>query len=86
MRSSASFVGVLSLAALLGQAFASPSNIRQRDLDSFIAAERVIALQGVLNNIGADGSKVQGASDGIIVASPSKSDPDCNDFLEFPSR
>ncbi|KAJ9492467.1 hypothetical protein VN97_g756 [Penicillium thymicola] len=34
------------------------------------------ALKGILNNIGADGSAVSGASAGIVVASPSKSDPD----------
>lgn len=77
MRSSTSLLAVCSAVSLLGQAFASPSNIRQRDLESFIASERAIALQGVLNNIGDKGSKVQGASKGIIVASPSKADPDC---------
>lgn len=46
-------------------------------LDSFIATESPIALQGVLNNIGADGADASGASAGVVVASPSKSDPDC---------
>ena len=77
MRSSTSFAAVFTAVALLGQSLASPSNIKQRDLDSFIASERAIALQGVLNNIGDKGSKAQGASKGIIIASPSKADPDC---------
>jgi glucoamylase len=45
-------------------------------LDSWLASESSVALQGILNNIGAQGSKVQGAYPGIVVASPSKSDPD----------
>ena len=44
-------------------------------LDSFIAAESPIALQGVLNNIGASGSKAPGASSGIVIASPSTANP-----------
>jgi glucoamylase len=46
-------------------------------LDKFVAAEKKIALQGVLNNIGPDGSRVPGAGAGFVVASPSKVDPDC---------
>lgn len=50
---------------------------RQVDIDAFIQTETPIALQGILNNIGPDGSLVQGASAGIVVASPSNVDPDC---------
>lgn len=46
-------------------------------LDSFIASESPIALQGVLNNIGPAGSKAVGVDSGLVVASPSKMDPDC---------
>ncbi|EME44137.1 glycoside hydrolase family 15 protein [Dothistroma septosporum NZE10] len=45
-------------------------------LESWLAAESSIALQGVLNNTGAGGAKVAGANTGIIVASPSTSNPD----------
>lgn len=45
-------------------------------LTSWLASESPIALQGVLNNVGASGSKAQGAKSGIVVASPSKSNPD----------
>ena len=45
------------------------------ELDTFISTERPIALQGILNNIGANGSLVEGASSGIVVASPSTEDP-----------
>lgn len=52
-------------------------------LNDFIASEGPIALQGVLNNIGAAGSKVAGAAPGLVVASPSKSNPDCKYALPF---
>ncbi|KAF3070979.1 Glucoamylase [Daldinia childiae] len=50
--------------------------ILKRAVDSFIATEEPIALQKLLNNIGSTGSSAQGASAGIVIASPSKSDPD----------
>ncbi|KFY02052.1 hypothetical protein O988_02377 [Pseudogymnoascus sp. VKM F-3808] len=46
------------------------------DVDSFIASESPIAYQGVLNNIGSAGAGASGASAGVVVASPSKTDPD----------
>lgn len=46
-------------------------------LDSWLATESPYALDGVLNNIGANGGKAQGASSGIVVASPNKNNPDC---------
>ncbi|KAJ9249827.1 CAZyme family GH15 and CBM20 [Paecilomyces variotii] len=45
-------------------------------LDSWLATESPYALQGVLANIGPDGADASGASSGIVIASPSKSDPD----------
>jgi hypothetical protein len=45
------------------------------------AIERAIALQGVLDNIGPSGVKVPGAGRGIVIASPSKVDPDCEQPL-----
>ncbi len=65
------FAGFASLAA------AAPSALGARDLTSFIAQERAIALQGVKNNIGPDGSKAPGAGAGFVVASPSRVDPPC---------
>ncbi|KAI8963374.1 carbohydrate-binding module family 20 protein [Daldinia sp. FL1419] len=50
--------------------------ILKRAVDSFIATEEPIALEKLLSNIGSSGSNAQGASDGIVVASPSTSDPD----------
>lgn len=50
---------------------------RQSGLSGFIQSESTASLQGVLNNIGANGTGAAGASSGIVVASPSKSNPDC---------
>ncbi|KAH8704141.1 putative glucoamylase precursor [Talaromyces proteolyticus] len=44
-------------------------------LDSFISNETPIALQGVLNNIGSSGSFSEEVSEGVVIASPSKQDP-----------
>ncbi|KAK3368937.1 family 15 glycosyl hydrolase [Lasiosphaeria ovina] len=44
-------------------------------LDSFVSRERALALQGVLDNIGPNGAKVPGAAAGIVIASPSKVNP-----------
>lgn len=55
-------------------------------LDDFISSESHIALQGVLNNIGYNGAsgpagaKVSVAAPGLVVASPSKANPDCKWF------
>lgn len=45
------------------------------DLGSFITNERPVALQGILDNVGANGSLVQEADAGVVVASPSTDNP-----------
>ncbi|KAF5385939.1 hypothetical protein D9615_002294 [Tricholomella constricta] len=45
-------------------------------VDAFLAAESPIAKANLLANIGPSGSKSQGAKAGIVIASPSKSNPD----------
>jgi glucoamylase len=62
---------------LTGQALTAPS-LQPRDLTSSIAVERPIALQGILNNIGPDGSEAHGASAGVIIASPSTAGQRCS--------
>lgn len=49
---------------------------RADDLDTFVEKQRAISVQGVLNNIGPDGSKASGAGAGVIIASPSTENPD----------
>ena len=77
-------IGIATTASLLTQlSFATPLQFFRRgpratgSLSSFIASESPIALQGVLNNVGAAGPKATGADPGLVVASPSKTDPDC---------
>lgn len=67
--------GGLALSASLGV------SAQDVDVDSFISTERPIALQGALNNIGPDGSEASGAIAGLVVASPSKANPDCEFFI-----
>jgi glucoamylase len=50
---------------------------RQTSIDGFVKSQADVSIKGVLANIGTDGSKAQGASAGIVVASPSRSNPDC---------
>lgn len=50
---------------------------KRADLDSFITSESPIAYKGTLANIGPNGTGAPGASAGIVVASPSQSNPDC---------
>ncbi|KAI0132383.1 1, 4-alpha-D-glucan glucohydrolase [Xylariales sp. AK1849] len=65
-----------AIAAMSVLSLASAASLpRAVDVDSFIALERPIALQGALNNIGPNGSAVQGAAAGYVVASPSKVNP-----------
>ncbi|KAL8693611.1 MAG: hypothetical protein Q9224_003722 [Gallowayella concinna] len=52
------------------------ANGSSSDLNNFIASERSIALQGVLDNIGGIGVKAVGADPGLVIASPSKLNPD----------
>lgn len=46
-------------------------------LDSFIATESPLALNLLLANIGPNGANDQGAASGIVIASPSQTNPDC---------
>ncbi|KAI1084431.1 carbohydrate-binding module family 20 protein [Whalleya microplaca] len=48
----------------------------KRDVDDFVATEEPIALESLLANIGPDGANAPGASAGVVVASPSTSEPD----------
>ncbi|GAP87391.1 putative glycosyl hydrolase family 15 [Rosellinia necatrix] len=66
----------LSVLVACGVANANARCVPQaNDLDGFVEKQRAISLQGVLNNIGPDGSRVPGAGAGVIVASPSTENP-----------
>jgi glucoamylase len=48
----------------------------QTAVDTYIATESPIAKAGLLANIGPSGSKSSGAKAGVVIASPSTSNPD----------
>lgn len=87
MYSLSSFLVVGSLALQTAFGFPNPSRVEQREaellkrsVDSFIATESPIALADMLCNIGSAGACASGASSGIVVASPDKTNPDCKTF------
>lgn len=89
MHSLVSFLGFGALALQTVFAFPDPSRVKQREaellkrsVDSFIATESPIALADLLCNIGSAGACASGASSGIVVASPDKTNPDC-EILHF---
>lgn len=77
---------ILTFALLVPAAVSSavPLSRRQSTLSGFIESENTVALKGVLSNIGPKGSGASGASAGIVVASPSKSNPDCTLRIHTP--
>ena len=48
----------------------------QQNVDSYVQSETPIAKAGVLANIGPNGSKSSGAAPGVVIASPSTTNPD----------
>lgn len=59
------------LLGLVGVTYAQSSLV-----DAYYARESPIAKAGILANVGPLGSKSSGAKSGIVIASPSSSDPD----------
>ncbi|KAK1761126.1 Glucoamylase [Echria macrotheca] len=52
------------------------AEILKRDVDSFIQTQTLYSWDRLLCNIGASGCAASGAASGVVVASPSKSNPD----------
>ncbi|KAJ6585360.1 glucoamylase [Mycena capillaripes] len=63
-------------AVFLSALSACVSVLAQTSVDSYIATESPIAKAGLLANIGPSGSKSQGAKPGVVIASPSTTNPD----------
>ncbi|BDD58087.1 hypothetical protein MAP00_003394 [Monascus purpureus] len=73
----AACLGASNLAQIaVAAATSAESSAASDSLDSWLARETPYALDGILNNIGPDGAKAVGAVSGVVVASPSKSNPD----------
>ncbi|KAH7885421.1 glycoside hydrolase family 15 protein [Phlebopus sp. FC_14] len=62
---------IVSALALCASVWAQSSTV-----DSYITTESPLAQAGVLANIGANGAKSSGAYPGVVIASPSTSNPD----------
>jgi glucoamylase len=73
----ATIVAILSGACPLVDGNPTRFHHKRATLDDYIANESPIAVAGVLNNIGPNGSKVSGAASGLVIASPSKTNPGC---------
>jgi hypothetical protein len=56
-----------------------PTNhlVERATIDDFINVQRQRSMTGVRDNLGPVGAKAPGAPGGILVASPSRSDPNC---------
>lgn len=81
MRFSAS---TFAISVLGVRALAAPNTgLQSRAVGAFVDSERAVALKQALSNIGPDGSRVSGAKAGIVVASPSKTNPNCKSLLEL---
>ncbi|KAI4600542.1 glycoside hydrolase 15 protein [Pestalotiopsis sp. 9143b] len=52
------------------------ADVLKRDVDSFIATEEPIAYAQILCNVGPSGCHASGVGSGLVLASPSQSDPD----------
>ena len=52
-------------------------------LDTWLASESTVARQGILDNIGSAGAYAANAKPGIVLASPSTSDPNCKLFYGY---
>jgi len=89
MNSFTSLLVITSLALQTVLGLPGPSKVVQereaelleRSVDSFIATESPIALADLLCNIGSAGSCVSGASSGLVIASPDRTNPNCDNLL-----
>ncbi|KAJ7451688.1 glucoamylase [Mycena latifolia] len=61
---------------LLSVLFAGVCVLAQTSVDTYVATESPIAKAGMLANIGPSGSKSEGAKAGVVIASPSTTNPD----------
>lgn len=73
--------GLLGPASSFASATPGGKNCEPCGLEKWMQDEEAVAFQGVLNNIGCHSRKVKGAGCGIVVASPSKRDPDCELYI-----
>ena len=71
-----SAMGLASTVSLALLGLCSFARAQTSAADAYVSAESPIAQAGILANIGPSGSKSHGAASGVIIASPSTSNPD----------
>lgn len=73
------FSSILSFGGLAIQSVSGlPGTLEKRvNVDQWIQQELPIARAQLLCNIGPNGCNSAGVASGLVIASPSKSDPDC---------
>lgn len=80
-------LGSIAFQTILGLPGAShvrrEGQLLKRAVDDFVTTEEPIALAELLCNIGANGCNDGGASSGVVIASPSTSDPNCEQIRIF---
>ncbi|KAL1681842.1 glycoside hydrolase family 15 and carbohydrate-binding module family 20 [Schizophyllum commune] len=69
-------MGLASTVSLALLGLCSLARAQTSAADAYVSAESPIAQAGILANIGPSGSKSHGAASGVIIASPSTSNPD----------
>ncbi|KAI5466885.1 putative glucoamylase GMY1 [Mariannaea sp. PMI_226] len=75
--SSALLLGAVALQSVMGRPSLHQQNsLLRRNVDDFVDTETPIALEQLLCNIGSSGCHSSGVNSGLVIASPSKSDPD----------
>lgn len=74
---SALLVGFLAIQNAFALPGISPANLAKRDLASWISSESSYAFTELVCNIGSGGCNSGGVASGLVIASPSKSNPDC---------
>ncbi|KAM6502078.1 glucoamylase [Amanita muscaria] len=65
----------MHVVSLLGLSFVGLAWAQSSTIDDYLASESPIAKAGLLANIGPSGSKSSGAKSGIVIASPSTTNP-----------
>jgi glucoamylase len=53
------------------------ADMLRRDVDDFVSTEEPIAYEQIVCNIGSTGCNAGGVGSGLVLASPSTSNPDC---------
>lgn len=72
------FAGLAAAATFFCGVVSAPAGTDS--LTAQIERQSKISFQGVLDNTGPEGSKAPEVPAGVIIASPSKQDPDCKYF------